>query len=67
MMLERQKAGIEKAKAEGRYKGRKPTAKAKRGDVLALKAQGIGPSAIARTLGIGRASVYRIIDDARAS
>jgi DNA invertase Pin-like site-specific DNA recombinase len=67
MMLERQKAGIEKAKAEGRYKGRKPTAKAKRGDVLALKAQGIGPAAIARTLGIGRASVYRIIDDAKAN
>ena len=29
MMLERQREGIAKARAEGRYKGRKPTARAK--------------------------------------
>jgi DNA invertase Pin-like site-specific DNA recombinase len=61
LMLERQKVGIEKAKAEGVYKGRKPTARAKAGSVLALKAQGVGPAEIARKLGIGRASVYRIL------
>ena len=28
-MLERERAGIAKAKSEGKYKGRKPTARAK--------------------------------------
>jgi DNA invertase Pin-like site-specific DNA recombinase len=43
LMLERQRAGIAKAKAEGRYKGRAPTARAKAKDVKALAASGIGP------------------------
>ena len=61
MMLERQREGIAKAKAEGKYKGRTPTARAKTVEVLALKAKGIGPSAIARELEISRSSVYRIL------
>jgi DNA invertase Pin-like site-specific DNA recombinase len=61
-MLERQRAGIAKAKAAGRYKGRAPTARAKKAQVLALKAEGIGPSEIARRLGTGRTSVYRAIN-----
>ncbi|MFP3701465.1 helix-turn-helix domain-containing protein, partial [Burkholderia sp. SIMBA_013] len=61
IMLERQREGIAKAKAEGKYKGRKPTAQAKSEDVMTLKAQGIGASEIAKRLGIGRASVYRIL------
>jgi DNA invertase Pin-like site-specific DNA recombinase len=61
LMLERQREGIAKAKAEGRYKGRKPTARAKTGDVRALKGQGIGPSEIARRLQISRASIHRIL------
>ena len=62
MMLERQREGIAKAKAEGLYKGRKPTAMAKAGDVKALAAKGTGATEIAKTLGIGRASVYRALD-----
>ena len=61
MMLERQREGIAKAKAAGKYKGRAPTAKAKTDEVLALKASGIGPSAIARELEISRSSVHRIL------
>lgn len=61
VMLERQREGIAKAKAEGKYKGRKPTARAKAEDVLALHAKGVGAAEIARQLGIGRASVYRIL------
>jgi DNA invertase Pin-like site-specific DNA recombinase len=61
MMLERQREGIAKAKAEGKYKGRKPTARAKLSEAKALAKQGVGPTQIAKTLGIGRASVYRIL------
>ncbi len=57
----RQREGIAKAKADGKYKGRKPTAHAKASEVLVLREEGIGASEIARRLQIGRASVYRII------
>jgi DNA invertase Pin-like site-specific DNA recombinase len=61
MMLERQREGIAKAKAEGRYKGRAPTARAKAEQAQALAKQGVGATSIAKQLGIGRASVYRIL------
>lgn len=64
IMLERQREGIAKAKAAGKYKGRKPTARAKSADVLRLHKEGAGPSQIASELGIGRASVYRILGKA---
>jgi DNA invertase Pin-like site-specific DNA recombinase len=56
---ERQLEGISKAKAAGVYKGRKATVDA--AQVRELKGRGIGPSAIAKSLGIGRASVYRAL------
>ena len=59
---ERQMEGIEKAKERGVYKGRKPTIDA--GQVRSLKEQGMGATAIARELSIGRASVYRILKEA---
>lgn len=61
IMLQRQREGIAKAKAEGRYHGRVPTARAKSAQVHALAATGIGASAIACQLSISRASVYRIL------
>jgi DNA invertase Pin-like site-specific DNA recombinase len=61
LMLERQREGIAKAKAEGRYRGRKPTARARADEIKALKAAGIRPTDIARQLSIGRASVYRVL------
>lgn len=57
---ERQLEGVAKAKAEGVYKGRKPSIDVEA--VRALKAEGVGPSEIARRLGIGRASVYRLLE-----
>jgi DNA invertase Pin-like site-specific DNA recombinase len=66
IMLERQREGIAKAKAAGKYKGRKPTARAKSKEVMELHGAGTGPSEIARQLGIGRASVYRIINEQEA-
>jgi DNA invertase Pin-like site-specific DNA recombinase len=61
IMLERQREGIAKAKAAGKYKGRKPTAMAKAAEVHRLHIEGIGATEIARRLGIGRASVYRAL------
>jgi DNA invertase Pin-like site-specific DNA recombinase len=61
MMLERQREGIAKAKAAGKYKGRARTAMAKAPEVEALLAAGVGPSDVARKLKIGRSSVYRAI------
>ncbi|MGB8841310.1 MAG: recombinase family protein [Aliidongia sp.] len=66
IMLERQREGIAKAKADGKYLGRRPTARAKASEVLVLDAAGVGRAEIARRLGIGRASVYRILDGADA-
>ena len=56
---ERQMEGIAKAKAAGVYKGRKPSVDTDK--VLALRAQGMGATAIADELNIGRASVYRVL------
>ena len=56
---ERQREGIDRAKTAGVYKGRKSSV-----DVAAvrtLKDQGVGPSEIAKRMGIGRASVYRAL------
>lgn len=64
VMLERQREGIAKAKAQGRYKGRQPTARAKSEQVLQLKKDGRTPTEIARELKIGRSSVYRILNSA---
>ena len=62
-MLERQREGIAKAQREGRYKGRVPTARRKAADIILLKEAGVRPSEIAVRLGIGRASVYRVLAD----
>jgi DNA invertase Pin-like site-specific DNA recombinase len=67
MMLERQREGIAKAKSEGKYKGRAPTARAKTAEAKALAAEGIGATEIAKRLGIGRASVYRVLVGADGS
>lgn len=56
---ERQMEGIAKAKERGVYKGRKRSVDADR--VKALRDTGMGAVAIARELGIGRASVYRAL------
>lgn len=55
---ERQMEGIQAAKAKGVYKGRKPTIEP--AEIARLKSEGLGASEIAKRLGIGRASVYRV-------
>jgi DNA invertase Pin-like site-specific DNA recombinase len=64
VMLERQREGIAKAKAAGKYKGRKATARAKADDVIARFKAGQRAADIASAAGIGRASCYRILAEA---
>ena len=53
-MLERQREGIAKAKAQGRYKGRVPTVRRQAAEIIRLKEEGVRPSEIASRLGIGQ-------------
>ena len=61
LMLERQREGIAKAKADGKYKGRAPTAQRKAADIHRLKAEGKTADAIVAELGVSRSSVFRIL------
>lgn len=58
IMLERQREGIARAAAAGRYKGRKPTVRAQADRIKAMLAAGVKPAHIARELGVARSSVY---------
>jgi DNA invertase Pin-like site-specific DNA recombinase len=60
---ERQMEGIAKAKGRGVYKGRKPSIDVDA--VSELRDKGLGATAIAKELGIGRASVYRVLTQER--
>jgi len=64
-MLVRQREGIAKAQAEGKYRGAKPTAQAKADEVRSQEARRVRPTDIAKELGIGRASVYRFLGAVR--
>lgn len=64
IMLERQRAGIARAKMEGKYRGRAPTARTKAPEVRRLKAEGRTIPEIVAATGVSRASVYRAINEA---
>jgi DNA invertase Pin-like site-specific DNA recombinase len=61
LMLERQREGIAKAKAAGRYRGRAPTAWRQAEAVRTLHSEGVRPAEIARRLSISRSSAYAIL------
>src|SRR3954464_6041203 len=63
IMLERQREGIARAKAEGAYKVREPSIDAAKVKALAAT---MGPAAIAKQLGIARSSVYRMLEQTAA-
>lgn len=57
IIRKRQYEGIQRAKAKGVYKGRKPSID--KNEIVRLKGDGLSVSAIARKLNVCRASVYR--------
>lgn len=66
MMLERQREGIAKGKAIGKYRGRKPVALELREETLQLASLGLTKASIAEKLGLGEATIYRILAAAKA-
>jgi DNA invertase Pin-like site-specific DNA recombinase len=67
IMLERQREGVQRAKREGKYKGRAPTARAKAADMVKLAGEGVKREDIAARLGVGVASVYRVLAERKAT
>jgi DNA invertase Pin-like site-specific DNA recombinase len=66
VMLERQKIGIAKAKVDGKYRGRAPTARLLAPEISEKRASGLGATEFAAQLGISRASVHRIVAERAA-
>ena len=67
LMLERQREGIARAKAEGKYRGRAPTARRQASEIIRLKKEGKTGKQIADAVGISRASVFRILKEKQSS
>ncbi|GAA4641500.1 recombinase family protein [Pontixanthobacter gangjinensis] len=63
LMLVRQREGIERAKREGKYKGRAPTARRRLPEMRLLSEEGLTPPEIANRLNCSRASVYRLLKE----
>ena len=61
IMLTRQREGIAKAKSEGKYKGRKATAREQADEITELHAASLKAPEIAAKLGISERSVYRVL------
>lgn len=70
MIKTRTKAGLERAKAQGKRLGQKPVGSAKEAEILEHWRQGMGKKKIARTVGCGVGTVMRVVraeeDDDRA-
>lgn len=64
---ERQLEGVARAKQQGKYKGRKPTARVKTNQIIELTQKGFTRKAIAEKLNIGIASIYRILKAYKAN
>src|ERR1700722_8133501 len=67
IMLERQREGVQRAKREGKYKGRAPTARAKSAEIVKLAGEGVKREDIAARLGGGVAAVYRVLAERKAA
>ena len=64
-MLERQREGVAKAKAEGKYRGSRANGAAEGRRRGPAAGRGVKPESIAEKLGISLASVFRVLKDQR--
>jgi len=62
---ERQLEGIARAKKQGKFKGRKPTAQAKKPEMLKLLESGMSKPKIAKEIGVSVASVYNVLNSSQ--
>jgi putative DNA-invertase from lambdoid prophage Rac len=67
VLRERVKAGMEHARAKGKVLGRPTTARDKADEIQQLIAEGLNKKEIANRLGVGRASIYRVLEQATRS
>lgn len=65
LMKERQTIGIEKAKTEGKYKGRAVMDKSLQQRIIDLSNKGNSRQDVARLCGVGVATVYRVLKQAK--
>lgn len=65
IMLERQAIGIEVAKAQGKYKGRKPKVRQQADKIVQLAEQGLSKRQIAERLGCSIRSVFAVLAEAK--
>jgi DNA invertase Pin-like site-specific DNA recombinase len=61
MMLERQREGIARAKADGKYLGRAPTVGRQAVQIREMAREGLTKKAIAAALGVSERSIYRVL------
>mgnify|MGYP001365660878 CR=1 FL=1 len=61
MIQERVKAGLERAKAQGKKLGRRPVGEAKEKEIRKLRQEGMGYHKIAKTAGVGVSVVQRVL------
>ena len=66
LMLQRQREGIERAKAAGKYRGRVPTARRRLPEMREMVEAGLTPPEIANRLNLSRSSVYRLLKEDRS-
>jgi len=64
LMLERQREGIAKVKAEGRRLGRPATILDQAATIRQMRRDGMSAAAIAKELGVARSGVYRVLETA---
>ena len=64
MIQERVRAGLERAKAEGKRLGRPPVSAQTEARIRKLRDTGMGKLKIAKTLGVGVSTVQRVVQDA---
>jgi DNA invertase Pin-like site-specific DNA recombinase len=61
VMLERQREGVNKIQIRGKYTGRKPIDDKRKALILELDKQGLTRAKIAKSVGVGQATVYRVL------